>query len=851
MLKAFLCHSSEDKSYVDIVARRLKRGRVQYDSMCFEAGVDFRESIRKSLIASSLFVFFASRRSVQSLWVKFEIREAEDLLQQEVLRSGLALIIDDETRVSELPDWMRRALVESVRQPSRATRIIELHLNRLRGLEAEPIFIGRETLLADFSEKLIPAPEMVPPHLIVVGGLSGVGRRSFLRRALKDTLSVDMGPKFILEATDGVDTLHSLLLDELGELDKKSQLAAAMKGFRNSPLAEKGKEIARLLAGVAVGNAAPVVLDDGALLDADTKFTPEAHAIFEGLKSYRDTVVAFVHTRRPNLRDEEWKLINAAYIRVPPLDLPSTTLLLNQSLRRASIAATSEQIDELALYMDGYPPAVALAVSLAKEYGLATVLADKSMLGDFKIRTFVRILQKLPLEEEDWEILRILASEPVLPLGALSSVRGLSQEDIAGRLRRLIDFNLLLPVADVFQISPPIRGAVFALRGPLSDAEFATIAERLRAEFWTDPERLPRAEVVNATVHAVSRSNVAALRDFGDIVLPSVLYKAAKENYDRGGQEAWEAGRELAKRVLDLVPDHKPARIILLKILVRLNDWTRAKKVLTQIKASGYVEQHYLGGFLLWKQGELARAVSAFQSAIAVGHRSPEVYHGLGHCLFRLGNESEAQKVVREGLEGRRPNKLLLDLAAQITITLGYYEEAEDYIDQLKRLGEDVDYHHRMSTLLNARKNFGAALTHAKQASAAPRRRFEVLANEVDILIELEDFEGATNELAELDRHFRVGWDKHDVRIGLRCKLLLRRKQWRQAEALWNELKVKNTRVHLALLAEILRRKINDVTTSPGEQIDAQQRLETITVPGPEGIALFAETDEVDGGDLE
>ena len=102
----------------------------------------------------------------------------------------------------------------------------------------------------------------------------------------------------------------------------------------------------------------------------------------------------------------------------------------------------------------------------------------------------------------------------------------------------MIDFNLVLPVEEVFQISPPIRTAIFTTRGWLSDAEFATIAERLQAQFWTDPERLPRSEIITATVHAVSRSDIAALKGFRDITLPSVLYKAAKENYIRGGQEA-------------------------------------------------------------------------------------------------------------------------------------------------------------------------------------------------------------------------------------------------------------------------------------------------------------------------
>ena len=65
MLKAYLAHSSEDKSYVERVANLLGRSLVVYDKMCFEPGVDFRDAILEGLEKSRLFVFFASKRSLE------------------------------------------------------------------------------------------------------------------------------------------------------------------------------------------------------------------------------------------------------------------------------------------------------------------------------------------------------------------------------------------------------------------------------------------------------------------------------------------------------------------------------------------------------------------------------------------------------------------------------------------------------------------------------------------------------------------------------------------------------------------------------------------------------------------
>ncbi len=79
--KAFLSHSSVDKGFVEATARRLGRRRINFDIWAFETGESFIQAIRKAIAGSDFFVLFASRESLKSLWVKFEIQEAEELLR--------------------------------------------------------------------------------------------------------------------------------------------------------------------------------------------------------------------------------------------------------------------------------------------------------------------------------------------------------------------------------------------------------------------------------------------------------------------------------------------------------------------------------------------------------------------------------------------------------------------------------------------------------------------------------------------------------------------------------------------------------------------------------------------------
>src|ERR1017187_6106693 len=107
MKKAFLCHSSADKKYVEDVARKLGRSKIIYDVISFEAGKDFRAEILKHLDEAALFVFFASRNSLDSAWCRFEIREAEFRSVASGIEGQLTIIIDPTITHNDLPAWMR------------------------------------------------------------------------------------------------------------------------------------------------------------------------------------------------------------------------------------------------------------------------------------------------------------------------------------------------------------------------------------------------------------------------------------------------------------------------------------------------------------------------------------------------------------------------------------------------------------------------------------------------------------------------------------------------------------------------------------------------------------------------
>lgn len=76
MVKAFLSHSSTDKEIVREIKKKLTRACTFFDEDCFLPGDDFRETIISHIGKANLFVLFASKASLNSSWVKFELDTA-------------------------------------------------------------------------------------------------------------------------------------------------------------------------------------------------------------------------------------------------------------------------------------------------------------------------------------------------------------------------------------------------------------------------------------------------------------------------------------------------------------------------------------------------------------------------------------------------------------------------------------------------------------------------------------------------------------------------------------------------------------------------------------------------------
>jgi tetratricopeptide (TPR) repeat protein len=825
-MKAYLAHSSEDKQYVDIVAKRLGRIHCEYDVKSFPPGFDFRDIIRKSLDKSKIFVLFASKKSIDSTWVKFEISEAEWKTIHEEIAGSIVIIIDDQTVPKDLPKWMQRCLVVTITNPRSAVHIIQNFMIQLN-IVPHTIFVGRETDMAKFATELSPDIEKEPPRVLIIGGLEGIGRRTLGRYAMSNYLSINPGPIFSMEETDAIDSLYLQLVNYTGNLTSRDKLAEAIRSFHELNYPEKGAEIARLLSEINAENIMPIIVDKGTtstLLDDNTNwYKYEWQTILEGLRQYENTYILFVQPRLPDLTNipDGIQIPPIARYRLGPLAIDSIELLLREILRREELAATTYQIKEITPYINGYPPAVYLVIGYIRNYGFDLLLADKGVLTAFLARTFEPLLESLRLTRKEGHLLKILASDLPLPFVAIQAIIDCPEAEAVQIVRRLIDANLIVTMDSDYAISPPVQISIRHKLGFMTRSDYSKLALILREKFWAKDEELPKLSIVDAIIHALAYSDLDELNNFKDITLPGQLYKVAMEKYNA---RDWRGSETLAKKALQLDVNLHGARKILFKALTRQRHWNEARKVLEEIEQLGRRERFYLNGFFEWKTGHAERALDWFRRGWEAGDQSLAILRDSAYCSFISGKMDDAKFYIDQALSRSR-NKFVLDLAAQIAIFSDKMPAAEEYLSELQGL-DQVFFHNRRGTLRYKQGKYPEALEDVQRAyDGSDYPSIDIMVQRAILMIIL-DRDQAESEILKIET---IMGEHSDIVRGLRCNYHLQQGQWVIADRYWQKIWQKELPAFKELRRAILELKKGDITIPAPERKEAETELSEYT----------------------
>jgi len=776
MFKAFLSHSSVDKELVRAVATSLGRQFCTFDEQVFDTGETFKVSIEKHLDKSSIFVLFATRDAIKRMWVDFEIDEAWYRVLEGKISKALVFILDSSLEYSELPRWLSRAKMSRANIPKVIAREIRHHLDDLLRIEQRPYFEGRSEDIGRLQEILRPIDEP-PPRIVAVYGLPSIGKKTFIKKAVQLTLSFNRLIPLPIGESDSLADIAIKVADLFEPYSTKAGFERIVLQIR-SELPEK--LLNRIVTGllIAVENKEiPVLVDEGGVYDSDGFFTEPIKLLIGAIKDEDGLYVFLTSTRKPN---EE-----VVSMRLGPLASEAVKRLIAQIASSANLKLTNTEISEVAEYVNGYPPSTYFAVDQAKEYGIASVLADKHRLVQFRTMPFVKFLKSHVLTDNQKSILCTLARYSPLPLQVLADAHSYSTEELAKEIIALVDRSLVLPdERGLYSLAAPVADAVVSEFRGSSEENDQAIYESLKKLANSDEIDAPRLDIYRLTFKAALRSGRSS--DEEVFHMTNDLIRLAEDFYHSRDHSRC---IETARLALAEDPKSYSARDYLIRSLIQDEQWESAERELRELQIyAPNRDVQFLSGFLERKRGNLKKAITHFVNAEKLGRTGAALKREIASCYFHLDQIPEAKKYVLEAMASKKDNRFVIDLAIQIAMREGDELGARSGLENLVVVDVESFCKHRLSTI---ELRFGAAdrALEAAQESvnkSEVRPTFGMLAQLATCQIRMQMHSEAERTIQRLSKLYPN--QRPDIRLGLACRLAIEQKHFSRALEILNKI---------------------------------------------------------------
>jgi len=811
-MKAFLSHSSRDKEFIMAVAKELGRQFCVVDIQTFQTGIDFKKSIEQGLDDSKLFVFFASKPSVESIWVNFELEEAwYKKLERHLLRS-LVYIIDSAVTRDKLPAWMTRALIsENLNAPKPIARDIQHHLAELMRATRGSYFVGRARDRQNLEALSTPLDGSNPPRIFVLFGLPGIGRRSLIREIVPNLFGLKKSIEIAIGDGDSINDLCSTVaahIEPYNTSERLREIVHAIQGLSSRDA--EARLIGNLRRIMATGEM-PIITDEGGLLTGDGYFSPTTTSLLTSVRGFSDVTLFITTHRKPRNADP----VDVPCLKVPSLDPDDTKRLLARLGDKDSVKLDQGQLVELAQYVAGYPPAAYFAIRQAKDYGLDLVMRDKEILVRFRTSYFLRHFARTALNDMEKKLLRLLALYSPLPLTAIAKATGSEQdpEKLNEMFIRLIDLSLVEVDEDArYLIAPPIASAATSAFGFPSQDENRALAAALH-DVINDKEEGPADLSSMRLLFRAARLSGEKRFEAASIGLSNDLIRLVRTLYH---QRNYEQAIKVGFTAVDERPDSEEARAYLVRALIQEERWDEATQHLNALRAhSGPRTVSFLEGFLARKHDNLAGAIKHYDNAMKAGRNDVAVLREISLCYMLQGDMKAAQEYVKRAFDKDPENRFVLDLTAQICAAVGDDAGAMAALNALELLDSGAFWYRSSRIFLNRGMLPEAEKSAAKAVDSQENPPFHQLAQYAYCLICNGNAQEAEPLLARIDGSFQR--KQPDIRVGLRCRFEILRERFGDALRLSAQIANKDTIYYKrirrdALIGELKTSALPDAT---------------------------------------
>ena len=701
----FLSLSGSDDETAKLVWDALPRGLAFFYRESFANGEALLDAMERGVGRAQIFVLLASKESLASKWVGFELSAARIRQISDGL-SVYAFPIEDGLSASDFPDWMRDFWVRPGRWgPRDISRFIQDKLvdSHLAATPQSARVIGRGGLLDDATQRLMErvAETGSTPNALFFSGTAQIGRRTFAKYFLRESFNtlpnLATGPELRLPQFADIADMYRALRENIDTDLNARDFSESLETFKDLNVEDQVEEVVTSLSYFSsLGQAVFIGTGSGLF---DELGTPKAwiDPLLRALADRSDLMCCFISNRK--FREEYlMQFENALQIPIPALSNRDTQALI--TLTSSIYAIDPVRLsDGIVRAIGGHPAVAKAAVRLVAQKGIQTFEKNPTPLFSVQDGILSQNLDIDSLSVVQKEILSVLSWVPLLSgslLLELTAKRHENAEDeFVGAIEDLIISCLIVVHGDQYAISSEIR-EIFRRKYGYGDGQLVSDFSDVLEEEWNKSSDSGgfRTDLFDAFVYMHALAGKALPQELRRLLLPGTLEEVLRRTYAQGRDD-----RQLLEKVVEwgAVADEmkmddtvrEAILTIVIQAEIRLRRYSSAGQRLKDFAGKGYRSAPFLRGFMLRREGKLQEAIPHLREAIASRKNLKYSVQELATVYQRLGKNDELAELVRIHEDLIEESAVLLDFRVAMLISSRRFPEAEAAITRLSMLPQD------------------------------------------------------------------------------------------------------------------------------------------------------------------
>lgn len=660
MIKAFLSHSSSDKEgYVRIVAKWLGRDNIIYDEFTFEEGERPLEEIIKGLDNSSLFVIFLSENALNSDWVKREIVEAKIRLDDGLLNKVFPIIIDDKLTYEDarIPDWLRDNYnLKPIKRAQVASKRIH---NKLRELSwakhpklkiRNSVFVGRNDHQENF-ESRIHDFDKKKPTVIIASGLPGVGRRTFLHRALYKTNITETSNKpssILLDRNVSIEDFI-LKLNDLGLIELDDQVYA----LSDKTVEEKIQIIHKIMDAAYQSKELIYLVDDGCLANYERSISSWFLKTIDLYHNHNFPIFCIASKYSVNFRNRPRN--DAFYfIELNELNANERKRLFKQFLELYNVQIGKKEFEDISILLSGFPDQAIFAVDILREDSITKISDKIPIIAQFNTEKASILLRKYESQDDILDFIRLLAQFEVITSDFIFSL--ISEEIFYPILEKLAAEHIVELIGidgEVIRLNDIVRDYIKRNRINLKDEIVNKINTQVKSLVEHDDLFERDSSEYIFTLKEALKNNISINED---LLIPSHYLRCMKDLYYTQG--SLEQIVKLADIILQKEKniDYRVLQDIRYYLCLALAK-KKNKRLLQEVQHIKGDEHTFLLGYYYRLCGRLKEALEKFQNIVDAKYVGDRAKREIVQVYVQLEDYELALGYARRNYEEHRDNQ--------------------------------------------------------------------------------------------------------------------------------------------------------------------------------------------------